>query len=89
MDEENSKFYSEITKTQAEELLTTHIKDKTLIKIILSEFTEPGVQFAYKNFFNGLYVFMVGLMEKLNLIISVDRKHFWISSKNLLELKEE
>jgi hypothetical protein len=78
--------FSEISKSEAEELLENYMNDQILSRIIMDKCAQPGFQSAYKDFFDGLYVFCVKLSSELNLIISVDRTRFWKSSKDLTEI---
>ena len=84
-----NSLYEEITENKARQLLDENISDEFLKKVIMDKFAIPGLHTAHKNFFDGLYVFSIKLSEEMNLIISVDRKRFWVSNLDIAEITKD
>ncbi|WEU40277.1 MAG: hypothetical protein OdinLCB4_007365 [Candidatus Odinarchaeum yellowstonii] len=60
------------------ELIEEYVEDELVKNIILDVEAVPGFTVAYKNLFNGVYVFPVKLAERVLLVVSLDRTRFWV-----------
>lgn len=73
-----SLLFRELERGEALALIDEHVGDEKFKKILLDKTAQPFFTVAYKNLFNGVYVFPVKLTERLLMVITLDRRRFWV-----------
>ena len=70
--------FKELERGEALALIDEYIKDEVFKRVLLDRDAQPGFSVAYKDLFEGVYVFPVKLTASLLLVISCDRSRFWL-----------
>ncbi|MEM2907062.1 MAG: hypothetical protein QW739_03170 [Candidatus Odinarchaeota archaeon] len=70
--------FKELERWEALALIDEYIQDEGFKRVLLDEDAQPGFSVAYKDLFEGVYVFPVKLSASILLVISCDRNRFWL-----------